>query len=205
MAIRKALSRGTTGDTTEVLTISDSEVDDAMHSDDISEYSLSNPSDVDPLPEPTRRKDKGKGKAIMAHTNPELSESDEFEIIQFTTSSSTSNALTTAGTDRETGSATAAQSQSETTPRVFTDLPLMVGSDFESNSGTMLPVIRTQTVTPAGSSVSIPLVSLPADMSCASHAGPNWIEAPCVRGVWGQRISDLGFKWSGQREQANQI
>ena len=159
MAIRKALSRDTAGDTTEVLTISDSEVDDAMHSDDISEYSLSNPSDVDPLPEPTRRKDKGKGKAIMAHTNPELSESDEFEIIQFTTSSSTSNALTTAGTDRETGSATAAQSQSETTPRVFTDLPPpMVSSDLESNSGTMLPVIGTQTVTPAGSWVSIPLV-----------------------------------------------
>jgi hypothetical protein len=205
VAIQKALSRGAPGDATEVLTISDSEVDNAMDSDDISEYSLqvSNPSDVDPLPEPTRRKDKGKGKATVAPTNPELSEPDDLEIIQFTASSSTSNAFTIASTDPETGNATAAQSQSGTTPRVFTDL----GSDFESDLGTMLPVIGTQTVTPAGSLVSIPLVSLlvPTDILCTSHAGPNWIEAPCVRGIWGQRISDLGLKRSCQWEQADQI
>lgn len=180
-----------------------------MDSDDISDYSLSNPSDIDPIPEPTRRKDKGKGKAIVAPTNPELSEPDDLEIIQFTAGASTSNAFTIASTDsdQEIGSATAARP--ETTPRVFTELPLMVGSDFESDSGTMSPVIRTQTqVTAAGSLVSIPLVSLVpigTNISRSSHAGPNWIEAPCVRGIWGRRVSDLGFKRSCQQEQANQI
>ena len=112
-----------------------------------------------------------------------------------------------AQTQTKIGSATAARP--ETTPRVFTELPLMVGSDFESDSGTMSPVIRTQTqVTATGSLVSIPLVSLVpigTNISRSSHAGPNWIEAPCVRGIWGQHVSDLGFKRSCQREQANQI
>ena len=145
----------------------------------------------------------------MAPTNSELSEPDDLEIIQFTASASISNAFTIASTDsdQEIGSATAARP--ETTPRVFTELPLMVGSDFESNSGTMFLVIRTQTqVTAAGLLVSIPLVSLVpigTNISCSSHAGPNWIEVPCVHGIWGWHISDPGFKWSCQREQANQI
>ena len=82
-AIWKALSHSTPtgiahcGDIAETLTISDSESEVDSHSavDNISKYS----TDIE-IPGLAQKKDKRKGKATVAPTNPELSESDDSEL-----------------------------------------------------------------------------------------------------------------------------
>lgn len=110
------------GDIAGIPAVSDSDVDSDT-ADDISEYSLSSPSDIEML----ARKDKGKGKAIMAPTDPEPlvsdSESDDSDI----------QVLDIGGT-------ATAQPESSSTPHIFTDLPpLPVNSYLKRDSGAILP------------------------------------------------------------------
>ncbi|KIK76856.1 hypothetical protein PAXRUDRAFT_28901 [Paxillus rubicundulus Ve08.2h10] len=182
-AMQKALSCSTPshtghGDIAKIFTIADSEVDSTVDHDDISdsEYPFSNSGDVE-IPKLAQTKDKGKGKSVMAHTNPKLSKSDDLEIqiiagratrrdhtMPRPAVASTSNVFSITSMDLEAGRTAAAQS--DTTPCVFTDsdLPLLPVASYlrGDESGMMLPVIGTQTMKPAG-------------LGC--------IEVPCVHSI----------------------
>ncbi|KAF8837409.1 hypothetical protein BDN67DRAFT_983258 [Paxillus ammoniavirescens] len=149
-------------DVAETFTIADLEVNSAVDHDSISdsEYPLSNSSDIE-IPVLALRKDKGKGKSVMASTDPELSESDDSEIQIITSRATsrdhtmpwlavafTSNVFSITSMDLEKHSTAAAQSN--TAPCVFTDLdlpPLPVASYVRGDeSGITLLVIGTRTI-----------------------------------------------------------
>ena len=137
------------GDIAETLTISDSESEVDSHSavDDISKYS----ADIE-IPGLAQKKDMRKGKAAVAPTNPEISELDDSELASEIIAGGATSRDSAMDSDLKTDSSGTTAAQSNTMPRVFTDLPLLlVGSYyFESNSGAPLPVIGTQNMTPTG-------------------------------------------------------
>ncbi|KIK79318.1 hypothetical protein PAXRUDRAFT_28442 [Paxillus rubicundulus Ve08.2h10] len=144
-AIQKALSNSAPshmghGDVAKTFTSADSEVDSALDHDSISDS----------------EKDKGKGKSVMAPTNPELSESDDSEIqiiagratsstILRPAVASTSNVFSITSTDFGNGQCRCSSVQHCPSRLYSSDLPpLPVASYFRGDeSGIALPVIGT--------------------------------------------------------------